>query len=34
MSFEHLRTWRRLSLLASDALDAAEGERALTHVAA
>lgn len=33
MSFEHLRTWRRLSLLASDAMDADERERALAHVA-
>lgn len=34
MSFEHLRTWRRLSLLASDAMDAGGRERALAHVAA
>lgn len=32
MSLAHLRTWRRLSLLAADALSGAERERALAHV--
>ncbi len=34
MSLRHLLTWRRLSLLAAGALDGAEHERALAHVAA